>query len=89
MCAEEEENLVFGYDAAGEGHGAALYAGVFITAVEVHVVGPVGVRHTTAAAKLRSQRGVDTRGERGPVRQLSLTSNVVIALHMQGFVEKK
>lgn len=62
--AEEEENLVFGYDAAGERHGAALYAGVSIAAVEVHVVGPVGVRHATAAAELRSRRGVDTRGRK-------------------------
>lgn len=66
--AEEEENLVFGYDAAGERHGAALYAGVSIAAVEVHVVGPVGVRHATAAAELRSQRGVTQGGERGSVR---------------------
>lgn len=50
----EEENLVFGDDTAREGDGTALVAGVALGAVEVHVLGPVGVRHAAAAAKLRS-----------------------------------
>lgn len=47
-----DDLLVFGLDAAGEGDGAALSAGVVLLAGEVHVLGPVGVRHTAAAAKL-------------------------------------
>lgn len=60
----EEENLVFGYDTAREGDGTALVAGVAVGAVEVHVVGPVGVRHTAAAAKLNKHKHEDGRGRK-------------------------
>lgn len=55
---EEDGDRVFGHDAAGEGDGAALPAGVVISAVEVHVLGPVGVGHSTTAAKLRTQPNI-------------------------------
>lgn len=50
----KDGDLVFFHDAAGEGDGAAFSAGVVLVAVEVHVLGPVSVGHTTAAAKLRT-----------------------------------
>lgn len=50
----EEGDLFFGDDATGEGDRAAFTAGVLLVAVEVHVLGPVGVRHTATAAKLRT-----------------------------------
>lgn len=77
IIIQKQKNLVFGSDAAGEGHGAALYAGVSIAAVEVHVVGPVSVGHGAAAAELGSRRECTTRGERGQVRLLSLTCTPV------------
>lgn len=50
----KEGYLVFGDDATGEGDRAAFSAGVVLVAVEVHVLGPIGVRHTATAAKLRT-----------------------------------
>lgn len=44
--------LVLVEDAAGEGHGAALSAGVVRRAAEVDVLGPVAVCYTPTAAKL-------------------------------------
>ena len=54
----QEDDLVFGYDATGEGDRTALPARVAHVAVEVHVLGPVVVRHPPTAAKLgrRSKR---------------------------------
>lgn len=49
---QKECDLVFCHNAAGEGDGAALPTGVLRAAVEVHVVGPVGERNSTTAAKL-------------------------------------
>lgn len=46
-------DLFFGYEAAGVGNRAALCAGILTGAVEVHVLGPVSVGHTTTAAELR------------------------------------
>lgn len=60
----QDENLVFGYDTAREGDGTALAAGVAVAAVEVHVLGPVGVRHAAAAAKLRSHANIKMEEEK-------------------------
>lgn len=56
MLVGMEEDLVLGADAAGEGDGAALSAGVVVFAVKVHVLGPVGVCYTTTAGKLRTHK---------------------------------
>lgn len=56
------DDLVFGADAAGEWDSAALVAGVVIFAVEVHVLGPVSVCHTTTAAKLRTHKDTHLDG---------------------------
>lgn len=52
----QSRDLVFGQVAAGEGDGAAFVAGVVLRAVEVHVLGPVRVRHGAAAAKLKTRK---------------------------------
>lgn len=55
---QKERDLVFCHNAAGEGDRAALHTGVQFAAVEVHVVGPVGERNSTTAAKLWEQRTI-------------------------------
>lgn len=52
----KKRDLGFGDMAAGEGDGAAFPAGVLRGAVEVQVVGPVGVRHSAAATELRTHK---------------------------------
>lgn len=71
MEVYQEENLVFGYDTAREGDRTALVAGVAVGAVEVHVLGPVGVRHAAAAAKLRSHTNIKMEEEKKGVLGIS------------------
>lgn len=52
---DNEEGDLFSYETAGEGDRAVLSAGVVFVTFEVHVLGPVSVRHSSTAAKLNTQ----------------------------------
>lgn len=86
---QKECDLAFRHNAAGEGDRAALPTGVLRAAVEVHVVGPVGERSSTAAVKLWGHKHSRWRccqvsvktsiGQRGTV-QYGIGSNLYLSL---------